>query len=951
MKNLISTFFICLYLLNFQAYATHIAGSSISYTPIGKDTFEVVLSIYRDCKGSSLSSATINVIGISCTYNYGKTLDIFSCEKVSSLCNKTCTKCDANNCNTNGYPNGANPSCNFPYGLEKLIFKDTLYFTNTKCCKFRIEFSQSSRNGNITTCCAAENHYNYAELNRCIYPQNSSPLITIDPFTIIYSGGCYSINLGAMDKVNHDSISYQLVPALSAYASACTYQGQYTYQYPLYYDGFPQTKKYNPKTCKGIILDSITGDFKFNPMQQQVAQIAIEMTEWRKDNTCKAQKIGVTRIDYQLIIANGSSNNIPELKPAAQVRGFAGEKLCYTNIQSSDSDKNDTVLLTYNNTIPNGQFSASFPSNSIKQQFDLCWQTSLADTSSIPYYFAVTAHDNFCPVEGRKTQMYSFIVSKKPEIYRQYTDLSCGKIKLEATPLNQKNCNEVYTYQWIINGIKYYGNNAISYIKNGGKIYITLAVTVNQCTAYFYDSIYIQPFLHIDIGNDTFICKGGTINLNSTVTNGSKPFKYKWLQGIANDTLSGFAFIPTNSMDIICKVSDSNGCQNFDTLHLKVIQIPNLHIADQRKCDGDTIYFDAGNNNGNTKKYSWEDTQTGNTVSTSRHYQTNSYQNLYVTLTDTSGCMANDNVNAFFNPPINSFFGPNIYQCEMDTMQLSTTGVDSAIWTKLYNNNVLYTGTKYITRFDSNTTVLIHGYKTTGGVTCKRHDTLNIYIVQKPAITIPAVYSVCNGFNTILKITGQGNYIYKWNNGDTNYYTKVSKIGIYTVTASDIYGCSSSSTTELKNFPIQQISININNDTLYANNANFVIYDWYYNTTYDTTTISPWRYITQLGDYTVVATDSNGCVDTSKALSVNILKSGIYTTPNPYGIKVYPNPSTGIYYIESPATIHDFTIYDLTGRKVYNNMNNNNTIDLSGQPEGIYLFQINKNVWMRLAKF
>jgi len=44
-------------------------------------------------------------------------------------------------------------------------------------------------------------------------------------------------------------------------------------------------------------------------------------------------------------------------------------------------------------------------------------------------------------------------------------------------------------------------------------------------------------------------------------------------------------------------------------------------------------------------------------------------------------------------------------------------------------------------------------------------------------------------------------------------------------------------------------------------------------------------------------------------------------------------------------------IYDLTGRKIYyNTANNNNTIDLSGQPEGIYLLQLNKNIWIKLSK-
>ena len=60
---------------------------------------------------------------------------------------------------------------------------------------------------------------------------------------------------------------------------------------------------------------------------------------------------------------------------------------------------------------------------------------------------------------------------------------------------------------------------------------------------------------------------------------------------------------------------------------------------------------------------------------------------------------------------------------------------------------------------------------------------------------------------------------------------------------------------------------------------------------------------------------------------------------------VYPNPTTGVFTIECKSTNLDgccFRIYDIFGRLLISNSltKENNTIDLSSQPAGIYFFQL-----------
>ena len=64
------------------------------------------------------------------------------------------------------------------------------------------------------------------------------------------------------------------------------------------------------------------------------------------------------------------------------------------------------------------------------------------------------------------------------------------------------------------------------------------------------------------------------------------------------------------------------------------------------------------------------------------------------------------------------------------------------------------------------------------------------------------------------------------------------------------------------------------------------------------------------------------------------------------GVKVYPNPSNGMFTIEvnsqQPVTNNHIEIYNVLGQQVYQSIINadNKEIDLSRQPQGIYLYRI-----------
>lgn len=135
-------------------------------------------------------------------------------------------------------------------------------------------------------------------------------------------------------------------------------------------------------------------------------------------------------------------------------------------------------------------------------------------------------------------------------------------------------------------------------------------------------------------------------------------------------------------------------------------------------------------------------------------------------------------------------------------------------------------------------------------------------------------------------ITACGSYIspsgkYIWNTS-----------GAYNDTLASIHGCDSIVSFELTINQLPTPTIVRSNDTLFTQSYNN--YDWLLN---GNSIGSNTREITFVanGDYAVVVTDSNGCVDTSGVL--NIVGVAINEIPEIGKIEVYPNPSAGEFTI------------------------------------------------------
>lgn len=90
------------------------------------------------------------------------------------------------------------------------------------------------------------------------------------------------------------------------------------------------------------------------------------------------------------------------------------------------------------------------------------------------------------------------------------------------------------------------------------------------------------------------------------------------------------------------------------------------------------------------------------------------------------------------------------------------------------------------------------------------------------------------------------------------------------------------------------------------------------------------------GTYKVRVTDANGCAGESNSIDVNDVGLGINTaTLSEETIKVYPNPTNGKVFIESPVAL-TIEVKDMTGKIIFTDRGAKD-IDLSNYANGIYL--------------
>jgi hypothetical protein len=273
-----------------------------------------------------------------------------------------------------------------------------------------------------------------------------------------------------------------------------------------------------------------------------------------------------------------------------------------------------------------------------------------------------------------------------------------------------------------------------------------------------------------------------------------------------------------------------------------------------------------------------------------------------VDVTDAVGCVSNIAFSIPENPELSMTVNNNGTICEGNDAIFTVSGNEGVDFT--YN---LGSGDVTITLEDHQTDIIIPNVSMDQTMTlvslsddnCTKSLGTSSVITVTPSINITDVYDVCKTFT--------------WTDGITYTSSNSEATQVFT---SVVTGCDSIISLDLT-IRVADIGTTLNSNVISAN-AIGAVYQWIDCNNEDAIIVDETNqtYTAEIdGDYAVIVTENN-CTDTSECVNIvglNIKDSNLATD-----IKIYPNPTTGKFTIESDNLLGaNVYINNITGESVF----------------------------------
>jgi hypothetical protein len=535
--------------------ANHLVGADMEYESIGKDSFLVRVSVYRNCNESNVSTSPIYFkaeCGGSRISAGGK---LISTTDVTPFCKSACTSCTDKN-------------CSYGFGVQKVILESLVDVSLINCCKFTFSYDQCCRSSAITTGGANQNFYTEVMVDKCAAGMHNSPKFIAAPLTILQLNQCVS-KVQSAEGNNGDSLVYKLVNPLTAAGTELLYSLGYEANAPFRYAGYPEKEKaFTNPTCYGFHFNQHTGELNFKPVLEEASILVIEVEQWHKDSAGIYQKIGTARRETTVSITNIKQNRTPvigdNITENKTIYVCAGNTLDL-KIQSFDADNNDSVKIGWKTEIKNAVITK------IPGQFaglDFSWKTTQNDIRTEPYLLFISANDGACPLPSETQNIYKIYVldGKQPKVKIIKNQIYCNTYIFKA---NADSAADKLEYKWFINGSLSSNDSVLKKtFLNTGMQNIKL-VTKLGCENYYLDSVFIESTPGIQNKQFAFICAGDT--LTKTAIGGHI---YKWTSAqkiVGDNTSASVQLAPLKSAFYFVEITDTVlHCTKKDSMFVNV---------------------------------------------------------------------------------------------------------------------------------------------------------------------------------------------------------------------------------------------------------------------------------------------------------------------------------------------------------------------------------------------
>jgi hypothetical protein len=482
----------------------------------------------------------------------------------------------------------------------------------------------------------------------------------------------------------------------------------------------------------------------------------------------------------------------------------------------------------------------------------------------------------------------------------------------------------------------------------------------------------------VDIfSKDTMVCPGANSLFKATPTNGGPTPTYQWFKNgipiFGADKDTAMILNLQDNDKIKCDMISNSSCVTTNTGTSREITIktianvtPQIILTSVKDtiCQGQAVIINSSIDGGGVSPtYQWYLNGSAISGATSNLYLSNTFvMNDVITceMTSSLGCASPPKVTSNeYRLKVFPLVATQISMvadktkiCSDDYVTFTATfkggGIDpKVLWT--LNGVEMNTNVKFITVPISNVTDVVKVVVKSSEV-CPSPSSMIVSksidsVGQGPYVDVePNKYiSFCEGDSAKVRVfNGASNLTYQWSNGLTSdsFYSKLTNSFTLRVTQPGnkcprYYG---PLTTHMNALPTRP-EITFGNGILRSSLADR--YQWQLNKldiiAADTQTYK----IAIKGNYRVKVTNSAGCSSYSDILTVFPLSISVSKENK---LEIYPNPSTGNFYIKSDdKKIESVSIYDLYGKLVYSNSTKEMTkhIQVENLPKGNYFIQIN----------
>ncbi len=377
----------------------------------------------------------------------------------------------------------------------------------------------------------------------------------------------------------------------------------------------------------------------------------------------------------------------------------------------------------------------------------------------------------------------------------------------------------------------------------GTTTYTVTVTAAGGCTATANTTVTVNNITPPSIPSAAICAGGNPVSLDA----GTGFSTYAWSTGASTQAIN---VSPASTTTYSVTVTDGNNCTASNVVTVTVNNLASFTIPTTPICSGNSSTLNAGA----YSSYTWSSGQTTQSITVSPITGTT----YTVTVTNSSGCTAIGTATVAVNNLPNTAISGSTTFCTGGSTTLSAgAGFAQYLWSNSATSqsiNVSIAGTYIVTVTDVN------------GCTATAQTTVTESASLSPVIT--GDLSICQGETTTLDAgTGFANYL--WSNGAITSSINTGTAGTYSVTVTDINGCSGTDSETIINNATPSVSITGNGNlcigastTLNAS-AGFAQYQWSTGTFGQSITGST------AGNYSVTVTDANGCTD-SDTFAVNV---------------------------------------------------------------------------------